>query len=85
MPAIGCQFAAWRAQLVQLRLLRPVADRQGCDNQATHLATTQHHRPGLLTQMTAHVCVVHAEVIRRGTPGLTTLPHRPLTVAALES
>ena len=51
MPAIGCQFAAWRAQLVQLRLLRPVADLQGCDNQATHL---------------------------------TTLPHRPLTVAALE-
>ncbi len=84
MPVIDCQYAAWRAHL---RLLLLVADEpvKGCAERATHLATTQHHRPGLLTQMTVHVCVVHAELIRQGTPGLTTLPHRPLTAAALES
>lgn len=84
MPVLDCQYAAWRAQLAQLRLIA-ASDVPGCADTATHLATTQHHRPGLLTQTTVHVCVWHAELIRQGTPGLTTLPHRPLTVAALES
>lgn len=81
---VTCQYAAWRDQV---RLLVPIDAEPvaACAESSTHLATTQHHRPGLLTTTTVHVCVWHAELIRQGTPGVVTLPHRPLTVAALES
>jgi hypothetical protein len=79
----ACRYTVWMLQVLRSGLTPQIE--QPCTGTATHLATTQHSVPGLVTQMTVHVCVWHAELIRQGTPGLITLPHRPLTLAALET
>ncbi|GIF14832.1 hypothetical protein [Actinoplanes teichomyceticus] len=76
---LPCRIAEWAEQIAQLGL--PVAEVTECPGDATHLASVQYRRPGVVVTVAAHVCVWHAETIRQGTPGLLTLPHTPLTVA----
>jgi hypothetical protein len=72
-----CRYADWVTAVTALGL-HPI-DQGDCVGEATHLASGQIRRPGLIVTVAAHVCVWHAEIVRQGTPGLITLPHTPLT------
>lgn len=80
MTQILCRHADLVATLRALGLT-PI-DQGDCIAAATHLASGQLRRPGLVVTVAAHVCVWHAEQVRREPlPNFVPLPHTVLTGA----
>ncbi len=81
---MAAQFLCRHADLVAMLTalgLHPI-DQGDCADEATHLASGQLRRPGLVVTVAAHVCVWHAEVVRREPlPSFVPLPHTVLTGA----
>jgi uncharacterized protein YjeT (DUF2065 family) len=75
----ACRYAALVETLTSLGLC-PL-DTGDCVGEATHLASGQLRRTGLVITVSGHVCVWHAETFRTPIPNFVALPHQPLTGA----
>lgn len=75
----ACRYAALVATLADLGLY--ALDQGNCAEQATHLASGQLRRPGLVITIAGQVCVWHAETFRTPIPHFVALPHQALTGA----
>jgi hypothetical protein len=76
-----CAIESWVDHVRRITPAIDLADLRPCTEWATHVATVQRRNHGLSIQVTALVCVMHAELTCQPRPGWISLPLAPLPVA----
>jgi hypothetical protein len=72
----ACRYAQLVETLAALGL--DPLDQGDCVGEATHLASGQTCRPGVVVTVAGHVCCWHAETFRTPIPNFVAFPHQPL-------